>query len=155
MAETRCSYSMPLSRSVSIAMFTALLMWVSDSGGIARSASAHALASSMRRPASATALTMPQSSAFAASTNSPNSIICLARAGPTSRGNRCVPPAPGSMPSVTSGSAIRAETSAMRRSQASANSSPPPAAAPLIAAMVTWPNRSSRRNVGEITDAVR
>ena len=51
-----------------------------------------------------------------------------------SRGRRCVPPAPGTMPSFTSGRPSLPSAAAMRKWQPSAISSPPPSAAPLIAA---------------------
>ena len=53
---------------------------------------------------------------------------------PTRRGTRCVPPAPGMMPSVTSGRPTTAPGLAMRASQPSASSKPPPRAAPCSAA---------------------
>ncbi len=55
-----------------------------------------------------------------------------ARATPASRGIRCVPPAPGMMPSVTSGRPIRALGRATRAWAAIATSSPPPSAVPWI-----------------------
>src|SRR2546427_363516 len=54
---------------------------------------------------------------------------------PIARGRRCVPPAPGSSPSFTSGSATEAVADATRKWHASASSRPPPTQAPLIAAM--------------------
>ena len=59
----------------------------------------------------------------------------MARALPTMRGSRCVPPSHGSTPAGTWGMANRAPSAAMRRSQARASSSPWPMAGPLIAAM--------------------
>src|SRR5436190_484595 len=59
----------------------------------------------------------------------------MALASPVSRGRSCVPPAPGMMPSVTSGSPTTASAAAMRASQPSAISKPPPNAAPEIAAI--------------------
>ncbi len=61
-------------------------------------------------------------------------MIFSAGAAPIRRGSRCVPPAPGSSPSFTSGKPSRAAGAAMRAWQPSASSSPPPSAAPLIAA---------------------
>ena len=58
----------------------------------------------------------------------PLQTISLARAGPTSRVSRCVPPAPGMMPSRISGWPRRAVSPATRRSHAHASSSPPPSA---------------------------
>jgi len=51
------------------------------------------------------------------------------------RGSRCVPPAPGMIASEVSVSPITTLLAAMRRSQASASSVPPPKAKPLTAAM--------------------
>ena len=73
-----------------------------------RSASIHATASSTTFvPAGVTRFTSPHASASAAVSRRPRRIISFARASPTSRGSRCVPPAPGMMPSVVSGSAER------------------------------------------------
>lgn len=58
------------------------------------------------------------------------------RAGskPIARGRRCVPPAPGRIPSLTSGSAICAPGAATRKWQPIASSSPPPIATEWMAA---------------------
>ena len=61
---------------------------------------------------------------------SPPTIILTASSGPTARGRRCVPPAPGSRPSFTSGRPSRASLVATRKWQASATSRPPPSAVP-------------------------
>ena len=66
-------------------------------------------------------------------------ISSTAAATPVSRGRRCVPPAPGTMPSFTSGRPSFASATAMRWWQPSAISSPPPSAAPLIAATTGLP----------------
>ena len=47
-------------------------------------------------------------------TGSPLTIMLSAVSTPTTRGRRCVPPAPGSRPSFTSGSAICAPGAATR-----------------------------------------
>ncbi len=78
--------------------------------------------------------TMPSDSASSADTMRPLAIKSTAAAMPVRRGRRCVPPAPGTMPSFTSGSPSFAVADAMRKWQASAISQPPPSAAPLIAA---------------------
>lgn len=52
----------------------------------------------------------------------------------TTRGRRCVPPAPGSRPSLTSGRPSFAPCPSTRAVQAIATSSPPPSAAAWIAA---------------------
>ncbi len=59
----------------------------------------------------------------------------MALAFPMARGRRCVPPAPGSMASLISGSANFALSAAMTMSQASASSQPPPIAKPATAAI--------------------
>jgi len=61
---------------------------------------------------------------------SPPTIILTANSGPTARGSRCVPPAPGSRPSFTSGRPSFASFVATRKWQASATSRPPPSAVP-------------------------
>ena len=48
--------------------------------------------------AGTTSLTRPYRSAWAASQRAPVRIISFARPRPTTRGRRCVPPAPGMMP---------------------------------------------------------
>ena len=60
----------------------------------------------------------------------------MARAAPTTRGSRCVPPLPGMTASRTSGSPSLAVSDAIRMSQHSASSSPPPSAWPSMAAIV-------------------
>ncbi len=66
---------------------------------------------------------------------------------PSIRTVRVTPPAPGSRPSVTSGTPISYDPSAaIRWWQASAISSPPPSAAPLIAATTGTPSVSSARS---------
>ena len=64
------------------------------------------------------------------------------------RARRCVPPVPGSTPSVTSGSPILpAPLRAMRRSAAMAISSPPPTVWPFSAAITSLGVCSSRFSV--------
>ena len=63
-------------------------------------------------------------------TGSPVTIIRNAFSGPTRRGRRWVPPAPGNRPSLTSGRPTRAAAAATRKWQASASSKPPPNAVP-------------------------
>ena len=60
------------------------------------------------------ALISPQARASGASMGSPVTHISRALATPTRRGSRWVPPAPGSIPSFTSGSPSRAEAEATR-----------------------------------------
>ena len=63
---------------------------------------------------------------------------------PQIRVMRCVPPAAGSRPSRASGKPSRALSATTRRSQASANSKPPPSAGPPISATDTRGLRSMR-----------
>ena len=73
----------------------------------------------------------------------PVRISSFAAATPAIRASRCVPPAPGMIPSRTSVSPISAVSAAIRMSQASASSSPPPNATPFTAAMVGRGNAAS------------
>ncbi len=67
-------------------------------------------------------------------------MISSALASPTTRGSRWVPPPPGKMPMRVSGRPMAATSgAAMRRSQASDNSKPPPMQRPLIAATTGFP----------------
>ena len=78
----------------------------------------------------------------------PLTISSIARALPTSRASRCVPPVPGSTPSATSGRPILpASFCAMRRSAAIATSSPPPTVWPFSAAITSFGVCSSRFSV--------
>ena len=66
-------------------------------------------------------------------------ISSTAAAAPTRRGASWVPPQPGMIPRKTSGKPMwRTERARVRKSQWSAISSPPPSAAPLIAASVGY-----------------
>jgi hypothetical protein len=87
---------------------------------------------------------MPSAAAVSAETGSPVSIIAKAASGPIRRGRRCVPPAPGMIPSLISGRPIRADGAATRPWQAIASSRPPPRAAPPIAATTGFGLASSR-----------
>ena len=78
--------------------------------------------------AGTTASTSPIASASSASTIRPVKIRSLALAGPISRGSRCVPPAPGMMPSKISGCPHLALSALIRKSAVSASSQPPPSA---------------------------
>jgi hypothetical protein len=68
-------------------------------------------------------------------TLSPETIMLVAYSRPSSRGRRCVPPAPGSRPIFTSGSATCVPAATTRKWQPSANSRPPPMQMPWIAAI--------------------
>ena len=59
----------------------------------------------------------------------------FASGAPTIRGRSCVPPTPGKIPRVTSGSANTALSLATMKSARSASSQPPPNAKPSTAAM--------------------
>src|SRR5690349_20882645 len=82
--------------------------------------------------------TMPSSLARSNENSSPFAINSIARALPTSRASRWVPPVPGSTPRFTSGSPILPAFSlASRMSHAIAISSPPPTVWPFSAAIVS------------------
>ncbi len=89
----------------------------------------------LRKSPSTISSMAPSASAFVAGTGLPPVIISSAASTPTSRGSRCVPPAPGMRPSVTSGSPTFASATATRQWQPSAISNPPPSAVPWIAAI--------------------
>ena len=80
----------------------------------------------------------PRRFAFFASTLLPVSIRSSAAAGPMSAGRRSMPPQPGTMPSMTSGSAsfVPGSSTTRRWRQASASSRPPPMQWPRISASV-------------------
>ncbi len=78
-------------------------------------------------------------------TGAPETIMLSAASTPMARGRRCVPPAPGSSPSFTSGSATCAPTAATRKWQPSDSSSPPPMHVPLIAAITGFAPDSTTR----------
>ncbi len=79
-------------------------------------------------PSGTTRFTSPIRSASAAESELPVKIISIALAPPIKRGARMVPPAPGMIPRPISGNPSFADSPQMRRSQASASSSPPPSA---------------------------
>ena len=83
-----------------------------------------------RRSPSTISSIRPFFSASAALIGSPPTIILTASSGPTARGSRWVPPAPGSRPSFTSGRPSLASLVATRKWQPSATSRPPPSAVP-------------------------
>ena len=70
---------------------------------VARPVSIAARAASSRRSAGTTSSNTPRRRIAAASTGLPSSNNGRLPARPASRGSRCVPPAPGSRPSPTSG----------------------------------------------------
>ena len=103
-----------------------------------------ATAAARRSPAASSSIS-PAASAAALDTRSPLQIMPMARGMPTMRGSRCVPPAPGMMPSVTSGRPTTVPGAATRASQPSASSKPPPSAAPCSAATTGLPQSSMAR----------
>ena len=80
--------------------------------------------------------TRPAASASLAGIGSPDRIIGSAFSMPTRRGSRCVPPAPGMIPSLISGRPSRVPAAATRKWQPIVSSSPPPSGVPCTAAMV-------------------
>ena len=85
-------------------------------------------------------------SASSAEIGSPVRFISSARASPTRRGSRCVPPNPGMIPRLISGWPKLADCAAIRTSQAIASSQPPPSAIALTAAIVAIDERSISRS---------
>src|SRR6267143_2029790 len=104
-------------------------------GGRAAISMAIRLASSRYRSTGTTRLTRPNRSASTALIGSPMRMASMARTFPADRVQRWVPPAPGMMPSLTSGCPNWAVSEATIRSHISASSHPPPKAYPLTAAI--------------------
>ncbi|MCY1378953.1 hypothetical protein D9M69_666270 [compost metagenome] len=92
-------------------------------------------ASSISLSSGTTRLTRPARSASVASIMRAVSTMSMALDLPTARGRRCVPPAPGMMPSLISGWPNFALSAAMMKSHIMASSQPPPSAKPLTAAI--------------------
>mmetsp|Transcript_9434 Transcript_9434/g.31183 ORF Transcript_9434/g.31183 Transcript_9434/m.31183 type:complete len:249 (-) Transcript_9434:213-959(-) len=101
-----------------------------------RSLTMRMASSSSSAPSGTSASIQPISTASAAEMWRPLRMRLSAFSAPTSRGSRCVPPAPGSSPRWTSGKPTFAVFSATRIWQLSASSKPPPSAVPWIAAIV-------------------
>ncbi len=97
--------------------------------GLPISSRASSIASWRRSPDESRS-TRPRRRASAAFTMRPLETRSRAASRPMSLGKRCVPPAPGTSPSLTSGSPKLAPGSAMRAWQARAISQPPPSAVP-------------------------
>ena len=89
----------------------------------------------MRASGACSSDTSPAASACSAAISSPVNSIWAAKLRPTALTSRCVPPLPGRLPIFASVSPKRAPVEAMRMSQASAISRPPPTATPLSAAI--------------------
>ncbi|MNX51174.1 hypothetical protein D3C86_818240 [compost metagenome] len=117
---------MPSDSDDSHARLTDSLIATSAGSEYAAMRAASARASGMSASGATTRDTRPQRSASAASSTRAARHISIALALPMARGRRWVPPAPGSMASLTSGSAKRADSAASTMSQASASSQPPP-----------------------------
>ncbi len=100
----------------------------------ARMRSAKATAPFSRSP-SMISSTRPSLSASAAPRSLPSAIMVSAARAGIRRGRRCVPAAPGMMPSLTSGSPRRVSRTATRKWHDRASSSPPPSAVPCSAAI--------------------
>ena len=98
--------------------------------------------SSISASGGTTRFTSPICSASADSTRRPVKINSLALPRPIRRGRRWVPPAPGMMARRVSVRPRVAAVEAMRMSQASASSVPPPSAMPFTAAMTGMPSCS-------------
>ena len=121
------------------------------SGLPSRSAAAEASATATAAPIRSASTTLSNSGDLAnraTGNGSPDNITLSAPSTPIRRGRRCVPPAPGSRPSFTSGRPIRAVASATRWWQLIASSRPPPSAMPSIAATTgLWRSSSKELRV--------
>lgn len=95
-----------MSRSACIPRSTDRFSPCTERGGIAP------ISAATTSPAGSTRLTIPQASASRAENRRPVSISSFARRAPTARGRICVPPAPGMMPSLISGSPNTASSAA-------------------------------------------
>src|SRR5262245_21743412 len=132
----RTSKARPESKGARAERFRAAFASLRARGAREASFSASALVAPANSSRVTTRLTSPKARACSASTGSAVRIRSLARPSPTSLGSRWVPPAPGRIPSPTSGNPSFDPATAMRKSQASASSIPPPRACPFIEAMV-------------------
>ena len=101
--KSRRSKLTPSARPPSKARFTLSLAIITLGPLMAHTASAAASASVIKWSAATTRDTRPARSASAASIVRPVSTMSMALLLPTARGSRCVPPAPGMMPSLISG----------------------------------------------------
>src|SRR5260370_308436 len=114
---------------------TTSLICITASGGIDAMVFAMRSAVSKTSPSATTSLTSPIARASRAATGSPVSSMRIARNFPTARVSRCVPPAPGMIPTRTSGCPKLAPSPATMMSACIASSHPPPNAYPLTAAI--------------------
>jgi MFS transporter, YNFM family, putative membrane transport protein len=116
-------------RSACFAAFTA-------TGEFRAMAAATSRAACLAWPAGTRRATRPCRSASSAGMRRPVSTRSAASPAPSLRGASCVPPPPGTSPTVTSGRPNTAVSSATMMSQLIANSQPPPRAYPCTAATV-------------------
>ncbi len=130
------SMSIAAAKSTDAPRRSACLAARTPTGEFAAIVAASSNAVSRAWPAGTRRLTRPSRSASSTPTLRPVSTRSAARAGPRRRRMFCVPPPPGTSPSVTSGSPKTAVSSATIRSQDNANSVPPPSAKPNTAATV-------------------
>mmetsp|Transcript_3085 Transcript_3085/g.10132 ORF Transcript_3085/g.10132 Transcript_3085/m.10132 type:complete len:363 (-) Transcript_3085:350-1438(-) len=100
-----------VARALSLAMESASLKPSTSTAFVRRTgdASTTLTASASKSALATTASTAPSASASLADTWRPVTMISAAASAPTSRGRRCVPPAPGRMPRCTSGKPTRAQ----------------------------------------------
>src|SRR5262245_43458119 len=107
---------------------------------------AYSWIASLKFGTSHTSFTRPIVFASSNESSCPATIISMARALPTSRANRCVPPVPGSTPRATSGRPILPPSlRAIRMSAASATSRPPP---------TVWPVQRGNDELRRLREAV-
>src|SRR5699024_2956290 len=130
------SLSMPSDKLFSTPSSTAFFNRDSDCSDFPAILLANSIAVFNPSPVETTLLMRPISSALLDEIGSPVNIISFALALPIRRGNRCVPPPPGKIPRLTSGSPICVCSSAIRISNASASSQPPPSVKPSNTMMV-------------------
>jgi len=124
----RLLFASPSVSGVSNARRTASLARRTASAGLVAMIEAISTARASALSGSSTSTTSPAASAACALIGIPVSTICIVSALPTVRARRCVPPAPGIMPRLTSGWPNLALLPATRMSQHSASSHPPPRA---------------------------
>src|SRR5208282_2757492 len=132
----------PSASVISMPLLTASMAYCTASGAFAMIFAAIASARGISSAAAVTSFTSPIRCASCAVIISPASTICIARPLPTSRGSRCVPPYPGTIPRCTSGCPSFAFSLARRMVQARASSHPPPSANPLMHAITGLPRIS-------------
>ena len=127
-ANWSASYSRPLTRSTSERPVRGGLGVPDGEGAVRGDLRRHLSSGVSASPVPTTRLASPIPRASSAPMRRPVKISSLASAGPIRRGRRWVPPRPGRMPRLTSGKPKVAFSAAMRMSQASATSQPPPRA---------------------------